>query len=120
VGLTISNASTYLLPRLLGGRCLPVVLGGERIQADDAARLGLIDYLVDDVSAVLPKAVELARSWTLPGLATDLHLRMLRPPLDEIEKAIARENEFAIEGWNRNLAREAIGRFYSDRNDQRG
>ncbi len=120
VGLTISNASTYLLPRFLGGRALPAVLSGERIRSDEASRLGLIDYLVDDSTAVLPKAVELARAWSRPGLATDLHLRMLRPPLDEIEKAIARENGFASEGWNRNLAREAIGRFYSNRNDRRG
>jgi enoyl-CoA hydratase/carnithine racemase len=117
VGLTISNASTYLLPRLLGGRALPIVLGGERIQADEAARLGLVDYLVERPADAVAKAIELARAWSRPGLSTSLHIKMLRPPIAEIEKAIERENGFAGEVWKRDLARRGIGRFYSSRND---
>jgi enoyl-CoA hydratase len=116
VGLTISNASTYLLPRLLGGRALPIVLSGERIQSEEAHRLGLIDYLEDQPADAVRKAVELARAWSRPGLTTALHIKMLRPPIAEIQAAIERENEFAAEVWKRDLARTGIGRFYSGRN----
>ena len=37
IGLTISNGSTYLLPRILGTRALPLVLAGGRIDADRGA-----------------------------------------------------------------------------------
>jgi enoyl-CoA hydratase len=113
VGLTISNGSTYLLPRLLGNRALPIVLNGEKVLADEAARLGLIDVLADTPEATVGKAIELARKWSRPGLSTALHLKLLRPPIVEIEKAITRETEVAEEVWKRDLARTAIGRFYS-------
>ena len=47
VGLTISNASTYLLPRLVGSRALPLILDGTRIGGERARELGLIDVYVD-------------------------------------------------------------------------
>ena len=120
VGLTISNASTYLLPRLLGGRAIPIVLSGERIEADEASRLGLIDYLEDTPADAVSKAIELARSWSRPGLTTGLHIEMLRPPIADIKAAIERENRFAGEVWKRDLAKEGIGRFYSDKKHDAG
>jgi enoyl-CoA hydratase len=117
VGLTISNGSTYLLPRLLGNRALPIVLDGEKIHADEAARFGLIDYLVDSPQETLTKAAELAIKWSRSGLSTTFHLKLLRPPMNEVEKAITRETELAEEVWKRDLARTGIGRFYSGRKD---
>ena len=95
VGLTISNASTYLLPRLVGSRALPLVLDGTRISGDRARELGLIDVFVDSEAEVLTSAVALLQRWSERGLATRFHLRMLRPPIEEVEAAIARENAVA-------------------------
>jgi enoyl-CoA hydratase/carnithine racemase len=39
IGLTISNASTYLLPRILGAQALPLILAGGRIDATEAIRV---------------------------------------------------------------------------------
>jgi enoyl-CoA hydratase len=111
VGLTISNASTYLLPRLIGSRALPLVLDSRRISGTEAHRLGLIDHFVDSAEEVLPKAVEVARRWVERGLATPFHLKLLRPPLEEVEAAIDRENRVGAEAWDAGTAQAGIKRF---------
>ena len=119
VGLTISNASTYLLPRLVGSRALPLVLDGTRISGDRARELGLIDVFVDSVTDVLPTAVSLLARWTDRGLATRFHLRMLRPSLAEVEAAIARENAVGAEAWESGIAAAGIGRFVEEQRARR-
>ncbi len=111
VGLTISNASSYLLPRLLGSRALPLVLEGRRIPGREAHDLGLIDVMVSSRDEVVDRAVTLLNSWTESGLATAYHLRLLRPPLDQIEEAMRRENAIGREAWDSGVAREGIRRF---------
>jgi enoyl-CoA hydratase len=111
VGLTISNASTFLLPRLLGPRALPTVLDCRRISGTEAYGLGLIDYFVDSAAEVVPKALEVVDRWTNRGLATRFHLKLLRPPVDEIERAIERENTIGREAWDAGTGREGIARF---------
>lgn len=80
VGLTISNASTYLLPRLVGSRALPLILDARRIEGTEAHQLGLIDHLVETKEEVVPKALAVAGRWVERGLATAFHLKMLPPP----------------------------------------
>jgi enoyl-CoA hydratase len=111
VGLTISNASTYLLPRLVGSRALPIVLDGSRISGEEAHRLGLIDYVVEHAEAVLPKSLALVEHWFDRGLSTRFHLELLRPPMDEVERAIERENAVGRKVWATGTAREGIARF---------
>ncbi len=111
IGLTISNASSYLLPRLLGPRALPLVLDGRRISGSEAHALGLIDYFVDSAEEVLPKALALLDDWTSRGLATPFHLQLLRPRIDDIELAIERENSIGRQAWEAGTAREGIARF---------
>jgi len=120
VGLTISNASTYLLPRLLGPRALPVVLDGRRIPGTEAHSLGLIDYFVESGDAVLPEALAVLDRWSRRGLATRFHLKLLRPPADEIERAIERENAVGREAWDSGAGREGIARFLRERETRRG
>lgn len=115
VGLTISNASSYLLPRLLGSRALPLVLDGERIGGARAHALGLIDYLVDDPAKVMPRALSLLRRWIERGLATRFHLQLLRPPLAEIDAALAREAEIGLAAWQSGAALEGIRRHLAER-----
>ena len=119
VGLTISNASTYLLPRLVGSRALPLVLDGTRISGDRARELGLIDVFVDTQDEVLPAAVALLERWSDRGLATRFHLRMLRPPMAEVEAAIAVENEVAAEVWESGIPVEGIRRFLDEQRARR-
>ena len=120
IGLTISNASSFLLPRLLGSRALPIVLDGERIGGARAYDLGLIDYMVDAPEDVVPRAVEIARRWVERGLATQFHLRLLRPPADAIEAALRRESEIGLEAWQSGAAAEGIRRFMAGRGPGKG
>jgi len=111
VGLTISNASTYLLPRLLGPRALPMVLDGRRISGTEAHALGLIDYMVESPEEVVPKAVAVLKHWVGRGLATRFHLELLRPPFAEVERALERETITGRAAWDAGTAREGIARF---------
>ena len=119
VGLTISNASTYLLPRLLGPRALPIVLDGRRIAGNEAHALGLIDYFVEAYEDVVPKAVAVLKRWTSRDLAVRFHLELLRPPLDEIERALERETKVAGDAWDAGTAREGIARFIREQEARR-
>jgi enoyl-CoA hydratase len=119
VGLTISNASTYLLPRLIGSRALPLVLDGRRISGAEARDLGLIDYFVDAQDEVALTAVGLVLRWADRGLATRYHLRMLRPSIDDIEAAITRENEVGRVAWDAGTAAAGIERFIREQQERR-
>ncbi|MDQ4145599.1 MAG: enoyl-CoA hydratase-related protein, partial [Actinomycetota bacterium] len=118
VGLTISNASTYLLPRVVGARALPLVLDGRRIPGKEAHDLGLIDYLVSSRDEVVPKALEVLRHWVDRGLATAYHLQMLRPPHHEVEAAIERENAIGRRAWEAGTALEGIKRYMREREER--
>jgi enoyl-CoA hydratase len=119
VGLTISNASTYLLPRLLGPRALPIVLDGRRLSGDEAQTLGVIDYFVESPEEVVREALALLRRWTGRGLATRFHLELLRPPVQEVERAIEREIDIGRAAWKAGTAREGIARFLSEQENKR-
>jgi enoyl-CoA hydratase len=119
VGLTISNASTYLLPRLLGPRALPIVLDARRLSGADAYALGLIDYFVESGGEVVPKALAVLERWTTRGLATRFHLELLRPSLDEVERAIERELSIGRRAWDAGTAREGIARFLREQEARR-
>jgi enoyl-CoA hydratase len=119
VGLTISNASTYLLPRLIGSRALPIVLDVRRLSGTEAHALGLIDYFVDSQDAVLPTALDVLRRWVERGLATKYHLKLLRPRMEDIEAAIARENAIGAEAWDDGTALKGIQRFMREQEAKR-
>jgi enoyl-CoA hydratase len=60
LGLLPGGGGTQRLPRLVGpGRAMRLVLTGELISADEAERIGLVDYVVDDV-ALAARTHELA------------------------------------------------------------
>ena len=119
VGLTISNASSYLLPRLIGSRALPLVLGSRRLSGTEAYALGLLDYFVDSADEVLSESLTTVRRWIERGLATPFHLRLLRPPLDEVEAAMQRENDIAAEAWDSGAAMNGIRRFLREQRERR-
>jgi enoyl-CoA hydratase/carnithine racemase len=115
LGLTISNGSTLTLPGLLGPRALGVVLLGRRIPAARALDLGLIDAWVDDPDQVLPEALRVATELAGDERATRLHLSLLRPAREDVERALERERRAALEAWERELPRLGIQRFFDTR-----
>jgi enoyl-CoA hydratase len=110
IGLTISNGSSVLLPRLIGPRAMRLVLECARIGARDALAMGLIDEIVDPAELV-QAAISLVHRWSEPGAATAAHLRLLRPPLTAVEQAMAAETEAASGPDAAGLAAAGIRRF---------
>jgi enoyl-CoA hydratase/carnithine racemase len=116
IGLTISNAASVLLPRLVGHRATRLVLESARIGAADALALGLLDEIVEEAGLV-ETAIGIVHRWTPPGGATAAHLTLLRPPMAEIERAMAAETEATRATEADGLSRAGINRFLSGRAD---
>ncbi len=115
IGLSISNAASFLLPRLVGGRALRLVLDSARLGADEARSLGLLDEIADP-GTLVARAIALIHRWTEPGTATAVHLRLLRPSLEEVERAFAAETEAAREVERSGIAQAGMERFVNRRN----
>lgn len=98
-GLTISNATSLLLTRLVRNHAMRMVLASPRIGAEEAVRIGLIDELVEP-DELVSHAIDTVANWTPAGGTTALHLALLRPTAEEIERAFAREDEAADESWH--------------------
>jgi len=114
IGLTISNASSLFLPRLVGHQAARVVLGAQRLDAATAHRIGLLDSIVEP-TALVAKAVSLITHWNRPGSATSMHLALLRPTLDDVEAAFARENVAAQAAWEAGVIDDGIARFWREK-----
>jgi enoyl-CoA hydratase/carnithine racemase len=115
LGLPISNASSYLLPRLVGRRhATRLILESARIGAAEARSIGLLDEIVEpeDLAAA---AIAVARRWNPPDSATVVHLGLLRPPLPEIEQAFAAETEAARYVDQSGIAQAGVNRFLAGR-----
>ncbi|MFC4115622.1 enoyl-CoA hydratase/isomerase family protein [Nonomuraea zeae] len=110
IGLSISNAASYLLPRLVGARALRLVLDSTRMSAEQALAAGLLDEIVAP-EALVSSAVARVHHWTAPGTATEVHLRLLRPALAEVERAFAVETEAALRVEESGIAQAGMSRF---------
>jgi enoyl-CoA hydratase len=108
IGLTISNGSTYLLPRILGTQALPLVLAGGRIDAAEALRMGLLTEIADDPTQ---RAVDMVGAWSDEGHATRWHLRLMRPDPTAVEAAMARETVAAMEVFDAGIATAGAAAF---------
>jgi len=112
IGLTISNAASVLLPRLAGHRAMRLVMESARISAHEALAFGLLDEIVEEAD-LIDTAIQIVHRWTRPGAATAAHLRLLRPPLAEVEQAMAAETEAARDAGQAGTALAGISRFRS-------
>lgn len=110
IGLTISNASSVLLPLLVGHRAMGLVMESARIGAREGLDIGLLDEIVEQAD-LIETAIGLVHRWTQPGSATAAHLRLLRPPLAAIEAAMTAETEAATGPEAASLAAAGISRF---------
>lgn len=114
IGLSISNAASFLLPRLVGDRALRLVLDSTRLGAEEARSLGLLDEIADP-GTLVARAIALIHRWTEPGTATAVHLELLRPSLAEVERAFAAETEAAREVEQSGIAQAGMDRFVNRR-----
>jgi enoyl-CoA hydratase len=114
IGLTISNAASVLLPRLTGPAAMRLVMESTRIDAEQALLLGLLDQVVEP-SALIEAAIGLVHRWTQPGSATAAHLRLLRPSLALVERAMAAETEAASGPEAERIALAGISQFLGRR-----
>ncbi|UBU14516.1 enoyl-CoA hydratase/isomerase family protein [Nonomuraea gerenzanensis] len=110
LGLSISNAASYLLPRLVGGRALRLVLDSTRMSAADALAVGLLDEIVPGPELV-EAAIARVRRWSAAGAATAVHLALLRPSLAEVERAFLAETEAAEQVEASGLAQAGVTAF---------
>ncbi|MEV1002136.1 enoyl-CoA hydratase/isomerase family protein [Nonomuraea sp. NPDC050202] len=112
IGLSISNAASYLLPRLAGGRALRLVLDSTRMSADDALAAGLLDEIVP-AGTLVEAAIARVRRWSAPGTATAVHLALLRPSAAEVERAFQAETEAAKQVEASGIAQAGMAAFVS-------
>jgi enoyl-CoA hydratase len=107
LGLTISNASSYLLPRLVGRRAADLILSARRLDATEAQAYGLIDEVVS--GDVVEAAIDVIDRWAPPGSATQPHLTLLRPSVEAVEAAFVAET--AVVDQIADIAVAGLGRF---------
>lgn len=110
IGLSISNGSSILLHRLVGGRAMRLVLDSARLSAEEALAAGLLDELVEQ-EALIDTAIALIQRWTKPGSATAVHLQLLRPSLKSLEQAFLAETEAARSVEEMGIAQVGIRQF---------
>ncbi|MBC3189950.1 enoyl-CoA hydratase/isomerase family protein [Pseudonocardia sp. C8] len=111
-GITISNASSVLLRRLVGNHAMRIVLGSPRIGAEEALRIGLIDEVVEP-EALVDRAIETVHAWTPESNTTALHLTLLRPLAEEVEAAFAREDVAAKASWESGVFTAGVAGFWT-------
>jgi enoyl-CoA hydratase len=117
LGLLPGAGGTQRLPRLVGaGRALRMVLTGELIDADEAARIGLVDAVVDDAelrthTAALATAMA-AHSPVALGLAKAAIRASLEMPLSA---GLALERELFITAFSSEDMREGVAAFLEKR-----
>lgn len=116
-GLTISNATSLLLRRLVGNHAMRMVLASERIGSEEALRIGLLDEVVA-AEALVDRAIDIVHAWTPEGGTTALHLALLRPLVVEVEAAFGREDAAAHETWTSGLLTAGVAGFWSTKQTQ--
>ena len=111
IGLVISNATSLLLPRLVGtATATRLVLESRRLDAEEARAAGLLDAIVP--GDVVEAAIDRIHAWTGEHSATAAHLRLLRPQPEEVEAAMSRETAVAREVWDDGTSQAGVAEFW--------
>ncbi len=91
VGLPVSGASRLLLARLVKPRnVFRLLLESPKVSADEAMSIGLLDDVIEQGN-LLDAAVKLADKWGTSSTSIGLMLSLLRPQIEDVERAMHRE-----------------------------
>jgi 2-(1,2-epoxy-1,2-dihydrophenyl)acetyl-CoA isomerase len=117
VGLSPDGGSTYFLPRLVGPRkALEVFFTGDSIDANEAARLGLVNLVVPDAElekATRDLALRLARG---PAFALAMTKELVNRSLAEtLEAQLDNEQEFILRAVTTEDFKEGVRAFVEKR-----
>lgn len=111
IGLVISNATSLLLPRLIGSAAATkLVLESRRLDSTEALNVGLLDEIVD--GDIVEAAVDRIHLWTGQNSTTAAHLQLLRPQPHEVNAAMHRETAVAQNVWEAGTSRAGVADFW--------
>jgi enoyl-CoA hydratase len=117
LGIIPGGGGTQRLPRLVGlGQTMRMVLTGELIDAQEAARIGLVDVLVEDAE-LRPRTMEIASAM---AAHSPLSLRLAKQAVRAAQEmplsaGIAYERELFITAFGSNDKAEGIAAFLEKR-----
>jgi enoyl-CoA hydratase len=117
LGIIPGGGGTQRLPRLVGvGNAMRLILTGELISADEAARIGLVDVLVDDAE-LLARTHEIAKAM---AAHSPLTLKLAKTAVRAAEEmpltaGLAFERELFITAFGSSDKREGVAAFLEKR-----
>jgi enoyl-CoA hydratase len=117
LGIIPGGGGTQRLPRLIGvGNAMRLILTGELINAEEAARLGLVDLVVEDAD-LATQTMEIARAM---AAHSPLTLRLAKTAVRASEEmplaaGLAFERELFITAFGSNDKREGVAAFLEKR-----
>lgn len=117
LGIIPGGGGTQRLPRLVGlGQTMRLVLTGELIEAEEAARIGLVDMMVEDAE-LRTRTMEIARAMAAHSpLALRLAKQAVRASQEmPLSAGIAYEKELFITAFGSNDKAEGIAAFLEKR-----
>ncbi|HEX9889088.1 MAG TPA: enoyl-CoA hydratase-related protein [Nitriliruptorales bacterium] len=112
-----TNGVMYLLPRIVGlGRAAELLLTGDRIDADEAGRIGLVNHVVPD-DELLDRALVLARRWARNApLSIRLVKQVLRRTWEsDLEGVMKLEVDGMLDCLGTEDLREGVAAFHEGR-----
>jgi enoyl-CoA hydratase/carnithine racemase len=119
VGLVPELASTRFLTQRVGwGMASQLCLSGEIVSGRDAARIGLVDHVVDDRDRLLERAREIAASFAANPTPQALMIKRLlteNAVSDDLSDVQALESEMLRECWATPEHAEAVAAFREKR-----
>ena len=113
VGLFFSNASTKLLPRIIGeGRAKELMIMGKELSAEEAYRIGLVNQVCPTLS--LPRILK--KTANMIASRDHLALRYIKKFINEnqdlsIESVLARESIAMITTGQSEECKKRLGKF---------
>ncbi|SCX73309.1 enoyl-CoA hydratase-related protein [Variovorax sp. EL159] len=120
IGLVPDTGGTWLLPRLVGpARALGIAMLGDKLPAEEAARIGLIWQCVDDAALADTVASLASRLAAMPtrALVATRHA-MAAAQNTDLDTALAEEARIQREMGNANDYREGVEAFRAKRAPQ--
>lgn len=117
IGLVPDTGGTWLLPRLVGSaRALGIALLGDKLPAEEAARIGLIWQCVDDAALADTAAALAAKLATMPTRALVATRQAMAAAQDmDLNTALSEESRIQREMGNANDYREGVEAFRAKR-----